>query len=438
MTPYRRREEVQPILQALHQMPVVVITGMRQTGKTTLLHEEPGLQGRRYVTFDDFAQLDGARRNPEALLSGDEPLTIDEAQKCPELFTALKREIDRKRRPGRFLLSGSANLLLLKNMAETLAGRAVYLNLHPFHRREILGQTGHAAFLPSFFKAVAPTASKRGSPGEIPFAGGAILGPSRPEGRPRLRLDAPPSAILPAELLKGGMPPVCLGEVDDPSLWFRSFEQTYLERDLRSLAQVADLIAFRRVMQMAALRTGQILKQSELARDAGLNSMTTARYLDLLETSFVIARLPAYLKNRTSRLIKSPKLLFTDVGIAAHLAGVKDLSPSSDEPLRGYLYETYVAQNLTGLLAAQWPEARLHYWHVQGRREVDFVIEEGRDSLALEVKAGTRWNDDDLAPLETFMAASKRCRAGILVHNGQDAVHLRDRLWAMPMGLVLS
>jgi predicted AAA+ superfamily ATPase len=421
-------------------MPAVAITGMRQTGKTTLLKEEPGLKDRRYVTFDDFAQLEAAMGNPESLLSSEEPLTIDEAQKCPELFTALKREIDRKRRPGRFLLSGSANLLLLRNMSETLAGRAVYLNLHPFHRREILGQTGHPPFLPTFFNAVAPGAPKRaGSPGEMPFAGGAILVPSAGEkGPPRLRLDTASSPILPVELLKGGMPSVCLDEVEDTSLWFRSFEQTYLERDLRGLAQVADLIAFRRVMQMAALRTGQILKQSELARDAGLNSMTTARYLDLLETSFVIARLPAYLKNRTSRLIKSPKLLFTDVGIAAHMAGVKDLAPSSDEPLRGYLMETYVAQNLAGILAAHWPDARLHYWHVQGRREVDFVIEDGRDSLALEIKAGTRWNDEDLAPLETFMAASKRCRAGILVHNGQDAVHLRDRLWAMPLSLILS
>jgi predicted AAA+ superfamily ATPase len=429
-----------PVLQALRQMPVVAITGMRQTGKTTLLKEEPGLRGRRYVTFDDFAQLEAAKANPEALLSGEEPLTLDEAQKCPEIFTALKREVDRKRRPGRFLLSGSANLLLLKNLSETLAGRAVYLNLHPFHRREILGQTGHPPFLPNFFKAVAPgAAGKAGFSGEQPFAGGAILGPSKGrEGPPRLRLDTPPAPISPAELLKGGMPSVCLDEVEDPSLWFRSFEQTYLERDLRSLAQVADLMAFRRVMQRAALRTGQILKQSGLARDAGLNSVTTARYLDLLETSFVIARLPAYLKNRTSRLIKSPKLLFTDVGIAAYLAGVKDLALSSDEPLRGYLLETYVAQNLAGILAAHWPAARLHYWHVQGRFEVDFVIEDGRDSLALEIKAATRWNEDDLAPLETFLAATQRCRAGILVHNGRDAVHLRDRLWALPMGLVLS
>jgi predicted AAA+ superfamily ATPase len=434
MTAYRSREVAQPIVHALRQMPVVAITGMRQTGKTTLLRGERGLAGRRYVTFDDFAQLEGARKNPEALLSGDEPLTIDEAQKCPELFTALKREIDRRRRPGRFLLSGSANMLLLKNMSETLAGRAVYLNLHPFHRREILGTTGQAPFLPAFFKALAPS----GAPGESPFSGGAILAPVEPQDPPRIRLETPPPPVSPSELLKGGMPSVCLGEVEDASVWFRSFEQTYLERDLRGLAQVADLIAFRRVMQMAALRTGQILKQSELARDAQLNSMTTGRYLDLLETSFVIARLPAYLKSRTSRLIKSPKLLFTDVGIAAHLAGVKDLAPTSDEPLRGYLFETFVAQNLSGILAAHWPEARLHFWNVQGRHEVDFVIEDGRDSIALEIKAATRWGDEDLAPLRTFLRTSKRCRAAILVHNGQDAVHLGDRLWALPMGLILS
>ncbi len=434
MTSYRAREMAKPLLHALRQMPAVAITGMRQTGKTTLLREEPRLKDRRYITFDDFAQLEGARKNPEELLAGDPPLIIDEAQKCPELFTALKREIDRNRKPGRFLLSGSANLLLLKSMSETLAGRAVNFNLHPMHRREILSLTAHPPFLTSFFKALAPGSR----PEEIPFVKGALLGSKDSGSPPRLRLDTPPSPITPGELLRGGMPQVCLGEIEDPALWFRSFEQTYLERDLRSLAQVADLLAFRRVMQMAALRTGQILKQSELARDAGLNSMTTGRYLDLLETSFVIARLPAYLKNRTSRLIKSPKLLFTDVGLAAHLAGVKDLALSADEPLRGYLLETFVAQNLAAILASHWPEARLHYWHVQGRLEVDFVIEDGRDSLALEIKAATRWNDDDLAPLKAFLSASKRCRAGILVHNGVDAVHLRDRLWALPLALVLS
>ncbi|HVR85359.1 MAG TPA: ATP-binding protein [Planctomycetota bacterium] len=415
MTTYRTREMALPVREALKQMPAVALTGMRQTGKTTLLQQDPALKDRRYVTFDDFAQLEAARENPESLLAGDEPLTIDEAQKCPELFTELKKEIDRKRRPGRFLLSGSANLLLLRTLSESLAGRAVYLHLRPLHRREILGQTDRPPFLPAFFKSAAdPAVASRFRPGTSP------------------------APVTPAEILRGGMPSISLGEVEDAPLWLRGFEQTYLERDVRSLAQVADLVAFRRLMQMAALRTGQILNQSQIGRDAGLSAMTAGRYLDLLETSFVITRLPPFLGNRTSRLIKSPKLLFTDTGLAASLAGVKNLDPAADEPMRGALLETYVAQNLSAILEAHWPDARLHFWSVQGRYEVDFVIEDGRDSIAIEVKAASHWGAADLAPLEAFLAATKRCRAGILAHNGRDAVQLRDRLWALPIAHVLS
>jgi predicted AAA+ superfamily ATPase len=420
MTIYRPRELAQPVAQALRQMPAVAVTGMRQTGKTTLLREDLRFKDRRYITFDDFAQLEAAKENPEALLAGNDPLTIDEAQKCPELFPALKREIDRDRRPGRFLLSGSANFLLLRSLSESLAGRAVYFTLHPLDRREIVGETDRAPFLPTFFRSLPSSSSRQAAPAAPPL----------PRG--------PFAAVGPSEILRGGMPPVCLAPDQDPSLWFRGFEQTYLERDVRSLAQVADLIAFRRLMQMAALRTGQILKQSEIGRDAGLNSMTAGRYLDLLETSFAITRLPPFLKNKASRLIKSPKLFFTDPGLAAYLAGVKDVGPSADEPLRGALFKTYVDQNLAAILSAHWPGARLHYWSVQGRHEVDFVVEEGRDSIAIEVKAATTWGPSDVAPLEIFLNQTKGCRAGILAHNGTEAVQLRGRLWAIPLALLLS
>jgi predicted AAA+ superfamily ATPase len=394
-------------------MPVVVVTGMRQVGKTTLLRHEPGLRERRYLNLDDFATLEAARRNPEALLADDQDLTIDEAQKCPELLTLLKTSVDRRRRPGRFLLSGSANFSLLKSVSESLAGRAVILQLHPFSRREILAEP-RRPFLTTFFRSLRQNADFSRA----------------------LERAAPP--LQDAEILRGGMPSVCLGEVRDPGLWFRGFEQTYLERDLRSLAQVADLTSFRRVMQLASLRTGQILNRSELARDAGLNAVTAGRYLGLLETSFLVRLVPPFLGNRTSRLMKSPKLFFADSGLAAHLAGVRDVSPASDEPLRGPLFETYVATNLVSLLEAHWPEASLHYWHVQGRHEVDFVLEDGRDTLALEIKAASRWDARDLSGLEKFLERTPRCRAAVLAHNGTSVARLGERLWALPIALLLS
>lgn len=407
---YLARDLAAAISDALEVLPVVALTGMRQTGKTTLLREQPGLRARRYVTLDDFGQLEAARSDPEALLAGNQPLTIDEAQRCPELLSAIKLAVDRDRRPGRFLLSGSANFALLHGVAETLAGRALYLQLHPLSRRELAGGGRRQLFLRALFQ--------------------------RARGAARRAVSSP--VVAPDEVLLGGIPPARLGDRRGAALWFTGFEQTYIERDVRSLSQVADLVAFRRVLQLAALRTGQILNQSDLGRDAQLNATTTARYLGLLETSFLVVRLPPFLGNRASRLVKSPKLFLADSGLAAHLAGVDRLDAATDEPLRGPLYETYTCQNLVALLGAHWPEARLAYWHVQGRHEVDFVIEAGRDCLAVEVKAASRWNDRDLSGLRAFLEVTPNCRAAVLAYSGQELVRLAERLWAAPLGLVLS
>lgn len=404
---YRRRELTSVILDALANMPVVVVTGMRQVGKSTLLQEELTLKKRRYITLDDFAQLEVARSNPETLLAGDTPVTIDEAQRCPELLLVIKRLVDARRQPGRFLLSGSANFALLKDVAESLAGRAVYLTLHPFTRREITGETDVSPFLPRFFETLAV--------------------PKRPI-----------NPVEPREVLLGGMPPVCLPGIEKPVVWFQGYEQTYIERDLRQLSQVADLFAFRRFMQLAALRTGQILNLSELARDAQLPTATASRYLTLLETSFVLRRVGAYLGNRASRLIKAPKLYFSDAGLCSYLVGVERFGAVNHEPLRGALFETYVMENIVSILESHWTRARLFFWHVQGRYEVDCVIEVGREVVAIEIKTNSRWRANDLTSLRAFLQRTAHCRAAILAYNGTQAVQLDQRLWAIPLGLLLS
>jgi hypothetical protein len=411
MTTYRTRDLVPRLEQALAEMPVVVLTGLRQTGKSMLLQHEPGLASRRYVSLDDFAQLEAARRNPEAFVRGDEPLTIDEAQRCPELLLAIKREVDQGRRPGRFLLSGSANFSLLAGVTESLAGRAIYLTMHPFSRREASGGLAATPFLVEFFRS------------------------SR---LPKKQGDERKATVVAADVLRGGMPSVCLGQAKTRSLWFKGYEQTYLERDVRGLAQVSDLYAFRRLLQLAALRTGQVLKMSELARDANLNAMTATRYFGLMEASFVVSRMGPYLANRTTRLIKSPKLYLADSGLAGHLIGLHDPENALDDPMRGALYETYVAQNIQAILAARFPDASLHYWHIQGRYEVDFVIAAGRDCLAIEVKAASRWDERTLAGLRAFLDSTPRCRAGILAYNGTSSVEIGDRLWAVPLDRLLS
>ncbi len=408
MTAYRRRELGDLVRAALADMPVVVVTGLRQAGKSTFLQQELELMGRLYVSLDEFAQLEAARRDPEAFVQREAPVTIDEAQKCPELLTAIKRQVDRRRRPGWFLLSGSANFALLKGVGESLAGRATYLTLWPFTRREIAAELHHEPFLKRFFETL------------------------------RLGGRNSHSRVSEAEVLRGGMPPVCLGEARNAGLWFKGYEQTYLERDVRELARVADLVSFRQLLRLAALRTGQILKVSELARDAKLSAATASRHLGVMEASFVVHRLEPYLANRASRLIKSPKVYVTDSGLAAHLCGLSGGDHLQDEPLQGALFETYVAQNLIATLEARWPGARLCFWHVQGRYEVDFVIEVGRESLAIEVKSSSRWDERDLAGLRALIERTPRCRAGILAYNGASAVQLGPRLFAIPLTTVLS
>jgi uncharacterized protein len=408
MTSYLERELTSTVLSAIGEMPVVVITGMRQTGKTTFLQRQPEFKKRRYVTFDDFPQREAARSDPDGFVSSGGPLTIDEAQKCPEILTAIKKVVDKRRSPGQFLLSGSANFALLRGMTESLAGRSVYYEMRPFDRREIARQTGERSFLERFFKTQ-----------EIP----------------KNRSIKP---IQPEDVLNGGMPTVCLGEVKNRALWFKGYEQTYLERDIREISRVENIMAFRTLLHLAALRTGQLLSPSEIGRDAKLAAATTSRYLSLFEASFLITRVTPYLRNRASRLIKSPKLYINDSGLACYLAGIEGMNPSSNEPLMGRMFETYIAQNLSGIIDGKWTEARLHFWSLQGRHEVDFVVGAGNHCIALEVKSGARWQDRDLAGLRAFLSTTPHCKAAILGYNGVEPVKLGEKIWALPLSLLLS
>jgi hypothetical protein len=407
MTDYRPRALGRLVREALEDFPVVVITGLRQSGKSTFLQNETSLKERSYATLDDIDQLAAARRDPAVFVDRDAPLTLNEAQKCPEVLPAIKRLVDRKRRPGRFLLSGSANFALLKGISESLAGRAIYFTLEPFARRELSGLRSRLCLLDLFesgeFKAAADVAP-----------------------------------VTAKEVLTGGLPPVCLGLTSRADLWFKGYEQTYLERDVRDLSRLIDLVAFRDVLGLAMARTGQVLKISELARDAKQNSTTTSRYLSVLEASFAIRRLGPYLGNRASRIIKSPKLYAADSGLTAYFLGLGEEREAVSDPLWGALVETYAAQNLAAILGAEWPKARLHYWHIQGRYEVDFVIEVGRDCLALEVKTAARWGERDLTGLNAFLERTPRCRAAVLAYGGKEIHRLGERLWAVPLAAVIS
>lgn len=401
---YIPRDIAKSVLNAVGMMPIIVITGMRQTGKSTFLQNQPELKKYRYVTLDSFAQLAAAKENPLAFVDTGDNLIIDEAQRCPELFIAIKQIVDRKRTPGQFILSGSANFLLMKNIADSLAGRALYITMHPFTRREISKMTNRKPFVKTFFHKPSAIHSKT----VIPLSNEAII--------------------------RGGMPPVIIGRALDPHVWFSGYEKTYIEQDIRDISRIGDVIAFRTLLHLVALRTGNILSTSSLARDAKLKTATASNYLSLMEISCVLYRLYPFLGNRTSRLIKAPKIFIGDSGLACFLAGSRTLS---EDVLKGALTETYIAQNLQGIIDASWPDARLYFWNIQGRHEVDFIIEAGNASVAIEVKAAERWESKDLSGLKSFLAATPRCKAGILAYNGTDCIPLGNKLWAVPLAQLL-
>lgn len=405
---YHKRELAGVVAASLRALPVVVVTGPRQAGKSTLILHQTPFRGRAYVSLDSLAELERARRDPEGFVRGRGPLAVDEAQRCPELLLAVKREVDRRRAPGRFLLSGSANFALLKAVTESLAGRAIYHELAPMHRRELHGDVGARPVL------------------------SALLDGEGPDPTARAR------AIGPDEILAGGFPPAALGPAGARDPWFEGFVQTYVERDVRHLSQVADLVAFQRVLRLAALRSASILSTAELSRDAAVPVATTGRYLGLLQTSYLLRMIPPFLGNRSSRLVKSPKVYLTDAGLACHLGGIRDAAALRRSSLAGALLETYTVQNLAALLAVHRPRASLLYWNVQGRHEVDFVIEEDDRCVAIEVKAATRWKEADVGGLTAFLRATPRCRAAILAYNGTEAARVRDGIWAIPLGLLLA
>jgi predicted AAA+ superfamily ATPase len=287
----------QSLVDRLRVMPAVVVTGARQTGKSTLAQDLLVPGGRRYFSLDDLDVMDTARRDPEALVGGAQPVTLDEVQREPHLLQAVKRAIDRRRRPGQFLLTGSANLLLMRQVSESLAGRASYLTLWPMTRREQQGR-GRSGL----WEEMLDTRDEN-------WLDLLAAQPDQPEDWRSLAR-------------RGGFPTpaVHLKTARERAVWFDGYVRTYLERDLRELSSIAALPDFRRLMKAACLRLGQLVNQTDLGRDVALPQPTVHRYLNLLETSYLLVRLPAYAVNRTKRLIKSPKLYWGDTGVALHLA----------------------------------------------------------------------------------------------------------------------
>jgi uncharacterized protein len=390
----------------LRVMPAVVVTGARQTGKSTLsVALSPGK--RRYFSLDDLDVQELARRDPAALLEGSQPVTLDEVQREPDLLSAVKRAIDRKRTPGQFLLTGSANLSMMQGVSESLAGRASYLTLWPMTRREQKGE-GRCGLWDELFAA-----------DDDDWESLLSKGINKAEDWQALAR-------------RGGFPtPVLqLDSNANRAIWFDGYVRTYLERDLQALSSISALPDFRRLMRAACLRIGQLINQTELGRDVALPQPTVHRYMNLLETSYLLVRLPAYAVNRTKRLIKAPKLYWGDTGVALHLSGL-------DAPLGAHL-ENLILNDILAWRDSRLESADVMYWRTATGEEVDFVIETDGKLLPIEVKSSARPRLGDAKHLLSFRAEyGKKSRAGLLLHTGSQIEWLAPGILAAPWWRVL-
>lgn len=412
MNGYLERYAAGLLQRALDVTPVVALTGARQTGKSTLVQSEPFLAGggdRLYLTLDDLATRERAQTAPEDFVRSAPRLTIDEIQREPDLILAVKQAVDqdRPRRPGRFVLTGSANLLLMRRISETLAGRATYVTLWPLARREKLGL------------------------GQVGLWEILVNRPVE-EWPDRLQDQPTPSSDWRTEARRGGYPTPAVELPDDEAreVWFDGYVRTYLERDLQDLASIDKLVDFRRLMRAACLRIGNLIHQTDLSRDTRIPRATVHRYLNLLETSYQLVRLQPYAVNRTKRLIKSPKLYWSDLGLALHLSG-------EQEPAGAHL-ENLVFMDLLAWRDGRIPRPEILYWRTSDGLEVDFVIEHRESLIPIEVKAGSRPGARDLRGLKSFRDEyPDRFRGGLLLHDGDETQWLSDRILGAPWHRVI-
>ena len=382
----------------------MVLTGARQVGKSTLLRHEEPTKHWKYLTLDSMDALRQGERDPAGLWAGENRVILDEVQRLPGILSAVKRSVDEDPRGMRFVLSGSANLLLMRQVSESLAGRAVYLTLLPMTAGEIRRRPP-----PSVVEDVLAGRF----PGECELPG---------------RAEAPLSTLA-----KGFMPSLLtLASAESRTRWWEGYAATYLERDLRQLSQVESLSDFRTVMEVLALRCGQLVNQTEVARDSGVSQATVHRYLNLLETTCLIDRLPAFARNRTTRLIKATKLHWLDPGLAAYLGGLHDEESLKASREAGALFETMVFHHLKALGGTLTPGLRLCHWRTIKGQEADLVLEWGRKIAAVEVKLTDSPRLADCAGLEAFLKSHPEASGAILVHAGRSVVRMGTKIIALP------
>jgi predicted AAA+ superfamily ATPase len=405
-----RRAIYTQLIDALSDTPVVFLRGARQVGKTTLAKQLSEDDSRQYISLDSATALAGVLDDPTGFLRGlTKPVTIDEAQRAPGLMLSIKEDVDRKRDAGRYLLIGSANILTIPGISDSLAGRMEILTLYPMSQGEIAGT--HEDFIQVLFQKDLPLPTQKPLPKDELFAA----------------------------LVAGGYPEVLSrNTAKRREAWFESYITTMVERDIRDISNIQDRSGLMRLLRMLGVRSGTLYNQSELSRSVGISNSTLSRYVGLLEALFLVWFLPAWSANLGKRLVKSPKVHIGDSGLACHLCGA-DAGRLMDDPvMAGRLTESFVAGEL--LRQSSWTThpVSLYHYRSQNGDEADIVLEDRAGRIAaVEAKLSASLSPRDSKGLASLRdACGDKFIRGTVIYTGSEVVPIGDRLFAVPIGML--
>jgi len=399
---YYRRTLTSTIQSASAAFPVVLVTGPRQVGKTTLL-QHAAKQGRAYVTLDDPQVRLLAKTDPALFFQTYRtPLLIDEIQYAQELFPYIKMIADREKRPGLFWLTGSQHFHLMKGVTESLAGRVAVLDLQGLSQGEKLGRPETPPFLPG--------------------------------NRPDTQCEPLELRAVYEMIVKGSFPALFAGANPDRELFYASYLRTYIERDVRDLLKISDEANFVKFIKVAAARTGQLLNYSDLARDVEVSQNTVKAWLSVLQTSGLVYLLQPYFTNVTSRLIKTPKLYFMDTGLCCYLTGWRTAETLESGAMNGALFETYA---VTEIIKSYWHQGRqapVYFYRDKEKREIDVLIEENGTLYPVEIKKTASPGSKDIRNFALLQKQKAKIGHGAVICLAQRRLPLTREAHSVPIG----
>ncbi len=393
------------ILIYIKHFPSILITGARQVGKSTLAMD---LGIDNYVTFDDITTYESAKADPKSfIMSLKKPVVIDEVQKVPDIFAAIKEYLDNNRTAGTFILTGSSNLQGFKDISDSLAGRIGIIDLYPFNLAECYEKESN--LIDILLSDTLPTKID-----EIDF---------------------------PKHVIKGGFPEV--QTIEEPKilyLWFSSYISTYIERDARDLGDIRNLDSFMRLYKNLAFRSANLTNKAEISKETGINKVTLDNYLSLLKNTYQVSFLPPYYKNELKRLTKTPKAFLCDTGILCHLLRITDTDQLMQSEYKGMLYESFVYAELLKANTYAKNKVDISFYRTSDDKEIDFILDNGSSLTAIEVKSAKTVTMADFKHIKHFAESTNGLlKTGYVMYNGNKILSFGEyagtKLYAVPIYL---